>query len=250
MSCGLWKETLALAEDYLSLCCSSPCPAPPPPSEWAAAMRSLAQDMEKQHQARFQSLAHSFLRQCGPDPCSSLRKVMEELVGDGRLNWGRVVSLFTFTGVLARLMQEQKSTRPGPDPGQEQQLGQVPETGRGLAETIADYLGEEKKDWLLENGGWVSWSNRVWMHPKESRKLTYKIKAEVERNTCWNPPQPVLTSCVCVCVPILALSCSSSSCCSCLLCGTSSIIQQEVGRLPLTRRPLSSWGGRPGWWPH
>lgn len=111
-------------------------------------MRQLAQDMEKQNQARFLSLAQSLLRQCGPDPCSSLWKVIEELVGDGHLNWGRVVSLFTFTGVLARLLLEQKDTTPGPDPGQ------VPAICRGLAETIADFLGEEKKDWLLENDGW------------------------------------------------------------------------------------------------
>ncbi|XP_056268682.1 bcl-2-like protein 10 [Pseudoliparis swirei] len=152
MSCGLWKETLALAEDYLYLCCTSPRPAPPPPSESAAAMRRLAQDMEAQHQARFHALAQTFLRQCGPDPCSSLRKVIEELVGDGRLNWGRVVSLFTFTGVLARQLLEQRAAKLGLDPGQELDL----ESGscRGLAETIADYLGEEKKDWLLENDGW------------------------------------------------------------------------------------------------
>lgn len=157
MSCGLWKETLALAEDYLSLCCTSPRPAPPPPSESAAAMRRLAQDMETQHQARFHSLAQTFLRQCGPDTCSSLRKVMEELVGDGHFNWGRVVSLFTFTGVLARQLLEQKGTNPGlvPGQGQGQELGQGPGNCRGLAETIADYLGEEKKDWLLENDGWV-----------------------------------------------------------------------------------------------
>ncbi|KAK5873717.1 hypothetical protein PBY51_018731 [Eleginops maclovinus] len=152
MSCGLWKETLALAEDYLSLCCTSPRPAPPPPSESAAAMRSLAQDTEAKHQAHFQSLAQSFLRQCGPDPCSSLRQVMEEMVGDGHLNWGRVVSLFTFTGVLARQLQEQKSLKLGLEPGQEP--GQEPGNCRGLAETIADYLGEEKKDWMLENNGW------------------------------------------------------------------------------------------------
>ncbi|KAM9366294.1 bcl-2-like protein 10 [Symphorus nematophorus] len=160
MSYGLWKETLALAEDYLSLCCTSPRQAPPPPSESAAAMRRLAQDMEAQHQARFHSLAQTFLRQCRLDPCSSLRKVMEELVGDGHLNWGRVVSLFTFTGVLARQLQEQKVTKPGLDPGQGKGQGQGQELGqglgncRGLAETIADYLGEEKKDWLLENDGW------------------------------------------------------------------------------------------------
>ncbi|KAI3377735.1 hypothetical protein L3Q82_008879 [Scortum barcoo] len=154
MLCGLWKETLALAEDYLYLCCTSPRPAPPPPSESAAAMRRVAQDMEKQHQARFHSLAQTFLKQCGPDPCSSLRKVMEELVGDGHLNWGRVVSIFTFTGVLARQLLEQKSTKPGLDPGQGQEPGQGPASCRGLAETIADYLGEEKRDWLLENDGW------------------------------------------------------------------------------------------------
>ncbi|XP_070765326.1 bcl-2-like protein 10 [Enoplosus armatus] len=154
MSCGLWKETLALSEDYLSLCCTSPRPAPPPPSESAAAMRRLAQDMETQHQARFQSLVQTFIRQCGPDPCSSLRKVIEELVGDGHLNWGRVVSLFTFTGVLARQLQEQKGTKPGLDPGQGQELGQGFGNCRGLAETLADFLGEEKKDWLLENDGW------------------------------------------------------------------------------------------------
>lgn len=155
MSCGLWKETLVLAEDYLGVCCSSPWPLPPPPSEAAAAMRRLAHDMETQHQARFHSLAQTFLKQCGPDPCSSLRKVMEELVGDGHLNWGRVVSLFTFTGVLARLMLEQKDLKPGLDLGKGQELARGPGLCRGLAETIAEYLGEEKKDWLLENDGWV-----------------------------------------------------------------------------------------------
>lgn len=147
MSCGLWKETLALAEDYLCLCCS-PQAARPPPSGSAAAMRRLGQDMEVQHKARFHTLSQTFLKQCGPDPCSSLRKVMEELVGDGHLNWGRVVSIFTFAGVLARQMQEQKCSRPGQDPGK------VSADCRRLAETIADYLGEEKRDWLLDNGGW------------------------------------------------------------------------------------------------
>lgn len=103
---------------------------------------------------------------------------MEELVGDGHLNWGRVVSLFTFTGVLARLMQEQKSTKPGLDPGQEQELGQVPENCRGLAETIADYLGEEKKDWLLENGGWVSCNMSASNLMKSQRWLCKTVKRQ------------------------------------------------------------------------
>lgn len=117
-------------------------------------MRRLARDMEKHHQAHFNSLAQTFLRQCRPDLCSSLRKVMEELVGDGHLNWGRVVSLFTFAGVLARLLQEQNDSKPGLDSRTQQELGHGSVTCRQLAETIARYLAEEKKDWLLENGGW------------------------------------------------------------------------------------------------
>jgi len=152
----LWKDTLALAEDYLSLCSASTQPAPPPPSESAGAMRRLARDMERQHYARFHSLAQTFLRQCGSYPCASLRKVMEELVGDGQLNWGRVVSLFTFTGVLARQLSEKEGGANQGLPSRTSELEAAGGSCRGLAETIADYLGEEKKDWLLENGGWVS----------------------------------------------------------------------------------------------
>lgn len=150
---GLSEETRALAVDYLSTCCTGPSLAPPPPSESAAAMRHLAKDLEMEYQARFLSMAQTFLELCGPDPCPSLRKVMEELVGDGHLNWGRVVSLFTFTGVMVRLLLEQKGINPGLDSGQG--LGEMSGICRELAETIADYLGVEKKDWLLDNDGWV-----------------------------------------------------------------------------------------------
>ncbi|XP_029623817.1 anti-apoptotic protein NR13 isoform X1 [Salmo trutta] len=156
MSCGLWKETLAIAEDYLSVCSIIPAsgsrkaPPGPPPSDSAAAMRRQARDMEAKHRARFHALAHSFLCQCGPDPCACLRRVMEELVGDGQMNWGRVVSLFTFTGVLVRELQgEDKDQGLGNGMG----LGGK-ESCRALAGTIADYLGEEKSDWMLENKGW------------------------------------------------------------------------------------------------
>ncbi|XP_007549112.1 PREDICTED: bcl-2-like protein 10 isoform X1 [Poecilia mexicana] len=154
MSCGLWKETVAVAEDYIHLRCSSPHPAPPPPSEPAAAMRRLAQDVEAQHQARFHSLAQGFLKHCGTDLCSNLRKVMDEMVGDGHFNWGRVVSLFAFAGVLARQLREQTGKNPGPDSGKQQELQQEPVSCRALAETIADYLEKHKKDWLQENNGW------------------------------------------------------------------------------------------------
>ncbi|KAI4896183.1 hypothetical protein NFI96_013339 [Prochilodus magdalenae] len=137
MSCCLRKETLALAQDYINYCNGI---QQAPPSETARAMRCLAKKMEQQYHSKFHSLSQSFLAACGSDPSACLHGVMTVLVEDGKLNWGRVVSLFTFTGVLAPELFSR-------DEG--------PEYCSRLAETIADYLGEEKKDWLVENEGWI-----------------------------------------------------------------------------------------------
>ncbi|XP_030620582.1 bcl-2-like protein 10 [Chanos chanos] len=136
MSCWLKDETLVLAEDYIDFCNGI---QRTPPSESAQAMRHLAKEMEQQHQSKFRSLSQTFLDTCGSDPSACLRRVMVELVGDGKLNWGRVVSLFTFTGVLASELFSR---------------GEDKLCCRKLAETIADYLGREKRDWLVENEGW------------------------------------------------------------------------------------------------
>ncbi|MBN3313381.1 GNB5 protein, partial [Atractosteus spatula] len=136
MSCCLREQTLILARDYIDLCLGTTRQSP---SQSAEAMRSLAKEMEKQYQSKFNSLLHSFIATCGPDPSVNLKKVMEELVGDGILNWGRVVSLFTFTGLLARQLYAE---------------GASIDCFKRLAETIADYLGGEKREWLIQNEGW------------------------------------------------------------------------------------------------
>lgn len=137
MSCWLWKETLIVAEDYVDFCVGN---QRTPPSEQAEAMRTLAGEMEQQYQRKFHTLLQTFLEACGSDPSASLKKVMVELVGDGKLNWGRVVSLFTFTGVLARELCSR---------------GDDKDCCRRLAETIADYLGGEQREWLVQNEAWV-----------------------------------------------------------------------------------------------
>lgn len=154
MSATLWQETLALGEDYITLCCSSRWLAPLPPSRSAAAMRHLAEDLERQHQEDLHDLARRLTRQ-GADPCADLSRVMAEVSGDGHLNWGRVVSIFSFAGVVAKQLRVQRS--------QEVRRGEESEEGEQeasmnhrLAVAIADYLAGEKRDWLLEHNGWVS----------------------------------------------------------------------------------------------
>lgn len=138
MSCWLREETFVLAEDYVGFCSGV---QQTPPSESAQAMRYLAKEMEQQHRGKFRSLSQEFLDTCGSDPSQCLHRVMRELVGDGKLNWGRVVSIFAFTGVLASELLSRRGNS---------------ECSPRLAETVAEYLGGEKRDWLMENGGWVS----------------------------------------------------------------------------------------------
>ncbi|KAL4613342.1 anti-apoptotic protein NR13-like [Arapaima gigas] len=136
MSCWLLKETMEVAEDYFQFCAGS---QQSPPSESAVAMRHLAKEMEQQYKSKFQPLVQTFLDSCGLDRSASLRKVMVELVGDGKLNWGRIVSLFAFTGMLVSELCSR---------------GEGTDCCKRLAEVIADYLGVEKREWLLQNEGW------------------------------------------------------------------------------------------------
>lgn len=147
MTCWLRKETLVLASDYIDFCTGV---QRAPPSESAEIMRRLAKELELQYRSQFLSMSHAFLSTCGsnPEPNACLHSVMTMLVDDGKLNWGRIVSLFAFTGVVATEMFSREDRV---------------ESCRRLAETIADYLGGEKSDWLLENGGWVRTRGNVVM---------------------------------------------------------------------------------------
>ncbi|XP_051918910.1 bcl-2-like protein 10 isoform X1 [Hippocampus zosterae] len=155
-SCGLWNETLAIAEDYIGLCLTAdPSEAPLPPSEAAASMRRMGRHAESLYEATFQNLVQTFVRGCWPDLCSGLRSVMQEMVNDGFLNWGRVVSVFAFTGVLARrLLEDNEEEETTTITKLRLDLNDWPQICRKLAETIADFLIEEKKEWMLENNGW------------------------------------------------------------------------------------------------
>ncbi|XP_028678642.1 bcl-2-like protein 10 [Erpetoichthys calabaricus] len=143
------KETYEVAKGYIDHCIGV---QRAPPSETVQIMCSLAKEMEKTYQHKLNSLLQNFISCCTPDYGVKLKRVMEEMVGDGILNWGRIVSLFTFTGLLA---QELHSKGAGTD------------CSNKLADTIADYLGVEKAEWLAQNGGWDGFS-KYFQNSKDS----------------------------------------------------------------------------------
>lgn len=140
MTDSLKEETLLLAEDYIQFSQGNEHRTVPNPT--AATLRRVAGDIERQHRSTFESMScmHCPGSNGGiADPCTLLRRVGCQMQQDGNMNWGRLVTLFVFTGVLAKQMS------------QEQRI----ETSRSLAEALSNYIIQEQGKWLVSNGGWA-----------------------------------------------------------------------------------------------
>ncbi|XP_051896242.1 bcl-2-like protein 10 [Pristis pectinata] len=160
------EQALVLARDYLQHTLS-PSRGQRPPNKAAFTLRKVADQMVEQHQAAFSSMKSrlenglqfcAVSRSGAAEPerqaaaedtaaaaASFLQRVVEEMSADEKMNWGRVVSIFAFAGVLCRHLR---------DSG----IDMCPEAGPGpldtLAECVANYLGKERREWIEQNGGW------------------------------------------------------------------------------------------------
>ncbi|XP_078386362.1 bcl-2-like protein 10 [Cetorhinus maximus] len=186
---GLKEEAQLLARYYLQHCLSS-AREPRPPNKTAFTLRKVADQMVEQHQAAFSNMKSRFdnglqmaarprqaAAAAGPEgeaaaaaaassasaaavglgreetdtaraavaAADFLRRVVEEMSADEKMNWGRVVSIFAFAGVLCRHLRDSgiaMSPEAGPSPVD------------SLAESVANYLGKERREWIEQNGGW------------------------------------------------------------------------------------------------
>ncbi|XP_075888304.1 anti-apoptotic protein NR13-like [Nelusetta ayraudi] len=151
MSNGLWKETVAITKDYLSLCCSSQRLAPRTPNRLAVGMRHLTERFEQRNQNVVYAMAQMLRPWLGQDPITHLRMVLAEMPRDGSLTWDQVVGIFTMVGMLAKQLQAQRSHQ---DRGEEEAEEEQSHDNRRLAVAIADFLADVQRDWLLKQDGW------------------------------------------------------------------------------------------------
>ncbi|XP_043934760.1 bcl-2-like protein 10 [Protopterus annectens] len=145
MNDSLKEETLLLAEYYIQSCLGSE--SRTIPNLTAATLRRVAGDVERRNRVTFESI-QSYMHCPGSssgiaDPCTFLRRVGYQMQQDGNMNWGRLVTLFVFTGVLAKQMSQERGT----------------ETSRSLAEALSNYIIQEQGTWLVSNGGWAGFRN-------------------------------------------------------------------------------------------
>jgi len=69
--------------------------------------------------------------------------VMEEKFADGNTNWGRIMTIFTFGGLLTKKLQEHGVQLTGEEKEQ-------------ISYFITEYIINHKAEWIDANGGWVS----------------------------------------------------------------------------------------------
>lgn len=112
---------------------------PRSPSSEAAKLRSLATHMEAEYPDLFET-ACTKLDFTASTAHVTFNSVAKEIFQGGNVNWGRIVALFTFGGVVAHHFVE---------------TGQIEMVHR-VAEWIPNFIAGNLLPWIMENGGWVS----------------------------------------------------------------------------------------------
>lgn len=109
-----------------------------PTNTSTSTLRKLATLMEAEHPDLFESLCTTL----GITPVTAYPTfvgVAQEIFQAGT-NWGRIVALFTFGGVVAHHFVET----------------QRPEMVQRIVEWIVSFIADNLLTWIRENGGWVS----------------------------------------------------------------------------------------------
>lgn len=109
------------------------------PCEQAALLSRLCLEMEQANYQFFQSLP-SNLNLNADNACAAFTEIAKQAFGDGKYNWGRVVSVFTLAGVFAVHFTKE---------------GKL-ETTVKVASWLNCFVLENLLSWIKDQGGWVS----------------------------------------------------------------------------------------------
>lgn len=132
-----------LVQDYLKYVCCLESEPEAAPSRAAQILRKMASSSQKEVEENLRPYLDKF-EICSPEEANRIfNHVMANQFADGQTNWGRILTIFLFGGILARKLQEHG----------------ILLTGDNLKQTshfITDYINHVQGKWIVENGGWVS----------------------------------------------------------------------------------------------
>ena len=111
---------------------------PSNPSELQQLLAKLCLELEESNSQFFENLCRN-ISITSENARSTFFSVGKEIIKDG-INWGRIISIFTFTGILSHHFM----------------LLKQPQAVVEMASTLCSFLNEHVMPWINKNGGWVS----------------------------------------------------------------------------------------------
>ncbi|KAJ7311075.1 hypothetical protein JRQ81_006673 [Phrynocephalus forsythii] len=134
-------DVFSLVQDYLKHISRERGRCEAPPSKAAEVLRNVGSSLQKEVGSHLQPCLDSLEIRSVDEASRIFRQVMDEEFADGNTNWGRILTIFVFGGILAEKLQGQGV------PLEEKNLEQI-------AHFIAKYIIRTKAKWISEHGGW------------------------------------------------------------------------------------------------
>ncbi|XP_002919132.2 bcl-2-related protein A1 [Ailuropoda melanoleuca] len=143
---GGWKMTdcefgytLTLAQDYVKHVLQIPQPGSAP-SRASQVLRDVASSVQGEVEKNLKPCLDSFDVVSVDSARTIFNQVMEKEFEDGIINWGRIVTIFAFEGILTKKLLRERIS-PDVDASR-------------ISYFVAEFITTNMREWIRQNGGW------------------------------------------------------------------------------------------------
>lgn len=109
-----------------------------PPNRYCKTMRRTVRELSDRHDVTFKGMVTK-LNISEENAFPTFVNVADEIFMDGKINWGRIVAVFTFAARLSQYCRE----------------NQMSDYADKIALFAGKYVGNKLGHWINDNGGWV-----------------------------------------------------------------------------------------------
>ncbi|XP_004480727.1 bcl-2-related protein A1 [Dasypus novemcinctus] len=135
-----FRYIYTLAQDYMKYVLQLP-QLESGPSKTSRVLQNVAFSVQKEVEKKLKPCLDNFAVVSVATARTIFNKVMEKEFEDGIINWGRIVTIFAFGGILIKKLLRE---RIAPDV----------DTYKEISYFVAQFITENTAEWIRQNGGW------------------------------------------------------------------------------------------------
>ncbi|XP_076984654.1 bcl-2-related protein A1 [Tamandua tetradactyla] len=130
-----------LAQDYLKYVLRIP-ECEPVPSKTSRVLQNVASSVQKEVEKTLKPCLDNFDVVSISTARTIFNQVMEKEFEDGIINWGRIVTIFAFGGILIKKLLRERIAP------------EVVDIYKEISFFVAQFIVENTGEWIRQNGGW------------------------------------------------------------------------------------------------